>query len=925
MFFKRKLILFSAKYNLKMNSNDYNPLSGSQEEEEKSNYFNGQNNNTYYKNNFNPNITGTNFYQNKTVINEGNNNQFPKAGNNRPNSSINWKNVMRVDLNVIRNTNDLSLLNSYLENLLYSSITEDDVQAIPEEHILKLIKILQFCLEYFLVTRQNLNYNIENTEQAKEKLNIELQKLEEELTNQTNYLDKLKAEKKERVKDIANARNAVDALVKNGVPDFMSGNTNITDINVDITKKYSQTQGRFGGNMNGYKCMYCLGITFPSQYELKRHLNDIHLIKQFPDDEYYFNRTRIQPKIQPINVTLPPMNNANNINNNDLFERKLIEMKMNYQETLNKERLEMLRNQLSKKNEVSNEGPDYKLQLERMGNIFNDTLRSLADMIPKNQEKQKIILQPKKPNYENDQKIDEEINNLKMQIENAKKIREAKRKEYEEKLIYLKNDINQLINEKTEIIEEINKKKINLPKKEIYVAEQKEPIIIRKNNIKKRGKRGKFHSGLLESDHDDSDRKRKEKEEALTRLKEQSDFFNMVTKKTVLTDQINLRGENKNIDIDEEDLDHFYERYIARDKKYLKDPKFKRYLKEVLSDKYIRNNVVSNTAKNDINDKLNFVARFFYDEQKMKILPECDVNNLKKESKKDLLNLVDIIFKDLDILKNDDSQKKVKEYYNSVQQLLDFNDIKETIKNDINYSNNNILNELANNYIPNSEEIKNINNSLKLENEPQMEDGKYNFDSNQNQQISNTQPIEVELELNQQSQTLNKYNLQNPNNNYKPNNTYYDNQMGNFNSQTSNIGQNQNISNSNQYNTQSINNFPNTNNNAPNTNYSSAKMGQFNITNISNQGEGQNQQNTFSNQNNNFPNINNAPNTTYSSIRLGPYTNTNNQNQNLEEGQNQQNNQNPPYSSGIEGKGETRPQINTHNKKISESIILDEQ
>ena len=116
-----------------MNTNEFNPLVESQEGT-KLNYTNFQNinNNIDYKNNLNPN-TGTNFFNNKTLVNGGDKNQFPKTynnQNNRQNNSINWKNVMRVDLNVIRNTNDLSLLSSYLGNFLFSPITEDDIQAV---------------------------------------------------------------------------------------------------------------------------------------------------------------------------------------------------------------------------------------------------------------------------------------------------------------------------------------------------------------------------------------------------------------------------------------------------------------------------------------------------------------------------------------------------------------------------------------------------------------------------------------------------------------------------------------------------------------------------------------------------------------------------------------------------------------------------
>lgn len=910
-----------------MNTNEFNPLLEFQEGA-KSNYTNFQNinSNPYYKNNLNQN-TGANFFNNKTVVNGGDKNQFPKTynnQNNKPNNSINWKNVMRVDLNVIRNTNDLSLLSSYLGNFLFSPITEDDIQAVPEEHILKLIQILQFCVEYLLYSRQNLNSNIMNREQEKENLKNELEKLETDLTNLENNLEKLKAERKKRIGDIAFAKNAVDALIKNETPNFPLGNTNITDINVDINRKYRQSQTRFTGNLNGFKCMYCLGITFPSKHDLKRHLNDIHLIKQFPDDEYDFSRTKVQQKLPQINVSIPPLNNFNNANNNELLERKLIEMKMNYQETLNKEKLEKLRSQLSKLKEVGNEEFNCKLQVERLGNIFNDTLRQMVNLIPKNQEKQKIIIQPKNENLENDLKIKEEINSLMKDLENAKNRKEEKRKEYIEKISNYEKEITTLNIQRTEIIEDINKKNDILPKKGIYTAEQKEPFIIRKNNIKKKGKRGKFHSGLLESDHDDSEEERKKEMEALEKLKEESEFFKIITKPK----KIILRDANPNIVPEQEDLEHFYERYIKRDKKYIKDPQFKKYLKEVLPSNYIQNNGICNNAKIDINDKLFNTARFFYDEKQMKILPECDENNLKKERKTDLLNLVDILFKDFDILKNDNKREDMKQYYNSVQNLLDFKDIKETIKNDIEISVDSI--DENRNRLREKENYSNLNDSNKLKSVPKV---RKNFGINDSIKAPVNSVNDAENNNNGKTNNDYKNNINSNINQYQISNTennkfeeYSDNQIGDsMKFQNSNLAQNQS-------------NLPNINNKATDTNYSSDKIGEFKIPQIVIREEGQKQPATDTNYSSNkmgqfdFPQIKirdegqkqQATDTNYSSDKMGRFNNNQpnlgeQSKQNIFSNQsstylNQEKSPNVPFSSKIEGEGKKRETVNDNNK-----------
>ena len=302
---------------------------------------------------------------------------------------------MKIDIDAIRNTNDLSLLSSYLENFLYSTITEDDIQAVPENNVVKLIKILQFSNEYLLKSRQSLNENINNLEGQKQFLINENQKIDEKIINQKQFLDKAKKERKSRMKEIADYKNAVISLVKGGVP--MSGlgrTTKITDINIDINRKYNYNQSNLRSPLNGYKCKYCIGKIFPSEFELKKHLNDIHLIDQFPEEEYGISHNVKQQTNHEINLIMPPLNNINlNKNNKDELEKKLNDMKYEYQGITHKLEIDLLKSKINQKN-VSNEGDDYKLQLQKMGNAFNDTLKQiLGEMIRnKNQEKPKIIL-----------------------------------------------------------------------------------------------------------------------------------------------------------------------------------------------------------------------------------------------------------------------------------------------------------------------------------------------------------------------------------------------------------------------------------------------------------------------------------------------------------------------------------------------------
>ena len=284
----------------------------------------------------------------------------------------------------------------------------------------------------------------------------------------------------------------------------------------------------------------------------------------------------------------------------------------------------------------------------------------------------------------------------------------------------------------------------------------------------------------------------------------------------------------------------------------------------------------------------------------MKILPECDENNLKKERKTDLLNLVDILFKDFDILKND--KENMKQYYNSVQNLLDFKDIKETIKNDIDNSiysideNKNRLNE--------KENYSKLTDSAKLKNIPK---GGINLVNNkyEKSQISGVNDIEKNNGKTNNISYKNNINSNIIQNQISNNEGYSDNKIGDsIKFQNSNFFQNQS-------------NLPNTNNNANETNYSSDKMGPF-IPKILIKDEGKKQPTTDTN---------------YSSDKKGPF---NNIQPNLIEEQSKQNifpNQSStslnqekspdiPFSSKIEGEGKKRETVNHNdNNKINDLVV----
>ena len=608
-----------------------------------------------------------------------------------------------------------------------------------------------------------------------------------------------------RMKEIADYKNVVSSLVEGGIPiSGMGGYTKITDINVDINKNYNYNQSKLRGNMNGYKCKYCTGKIFSSEFELKKHLTDIHLIEQFPDEEYTMNYNIKQQAPSEINITVPPLNNNNiNNNNNRELENKLNEMKMEMQEYMHKTEINELKNQLKNQKNYNNEGPDYKQEIQKMGNTFNDTLKQVLSVMIKNknnQEKQKIIINQKSNNYEQNLKNDEEINNLKKKISEAKSTYERKRKEFDEKISELKNEINILKNQKLEVNIDVNKKKEIIPKTIVLVPEQKEPISYIKKNVKKLGKSSKYHSGFLESDHDDSDEERKRKQKIIRQLKEKTELIEIITNENKKINEKEEEDNNNNLRVKKilkgEDLDDFYKKYIKRDNKYLQNSQFNYYLKEVLPTQFSNEKDIKKRAKTDINSQIKKTARILKKENEFEESP-IEVKDLIKENRDDLLKLINNTFSRMDLL-NDNKNEVTYRYYISVKELLELPDVKKTCDDFAKLYNVNINENIKSNKLRaiNKKSIYNDNNWNK--------DHKYDIDNNLSKEKEEYGDIEYfsggNALLGQKNEN-NNYILKNVNTNT------YSNQF--------NYNQNQNQ-------------FINTNNNnVQNTNYSSFRTGPF--------------------------------------------------------------------------------------------------
>ena len=674
-------------------SNPYNQLIESNENmSQNPNYINNMNINKMH-NNQNINMSGENYYNNNMNIeddlNQNQNNQNPNiisSGNNiyqRPFQKLKWRNIMKIDIDLIRNSNDLSLINNNLENIIFSDITEDDIQDVPEDNVIKLIKILQFINEYLLDQRQMINNRIISLQQEGEKLVKNNQDLDMNILKQKEHLKKYEQNAKDRLKQIADYKSAINTLLKDGKTILRGKNINITDINMDINRAnnyydYNQNQNMENNLKSGYKCQYCTGIMFPSKFELNRHLKDIHQITNIDEPQQNIRIQKTNPVSQtkltiPIEVNLKPLNNIvrNDNNSNSLLEKQLYDMKLDIQKQMSQFEIYRLENQIRNQKNNNNNGEQYKQMIERMGNAFNDKLKQAMGSMVQNQPVVQPIIKKNK-NKEKLDKLDEEIYLLKKKIEEAR----LKNSELDTQIIKKKDEIIQL-NIKKYTMTNTNPNKTEIkPKKIQLVPTQTTNILYNKYKPKKISK-WESRAGELISDHDDTDKEDKKNKTILRQITEKTEFIKIITNPRIVNPyQKNnmLKTVPKNLDIpDEIDLDDFYRRYKNRDREFCDKPKFKNY-KRVLPIDFNDDYDINNNARNLMNNYIQGQAEFFSNNVKdYKIPSVIEINDLKGLDREDLKETIGILLKNISNLNDEGESKK---HYESLKKLADLKNLK---------------------------------------------------------------------------------------------------------------------------------------------------------------------------------------------------------------------------------------------------------
>ena len=61
---------------------------------------------------------------------------------------LKWKDLMKIDIDLMLRKNNINDLEPHLNNLIFGTVEENDLQIASEEHVIKLIKMFQLTLKY---------------------------------------------------------------------------------------------------------------------------------------------------------------------------------------------------------------------------------------------------------------------------------------------------------------------------------------------------------------------------------------------------------------------------------------------------------------------------------------------------------------------------------------------------------------------------------------------------------------------------------------------------------------------------------------------------------------------------------------------------------------------------------------------------------
>ncbi len=558
---------------------------------------------------------------------------------------------MKIDIEKIKRNKNLSILESYLENLTYSNINENEINSVHVKYVVKLIKVLQFVIEILLDCQNKLENDLQILQEENYKLIYENESKENIILKNKDIIGNLKKQNQNNIGIILTFKNIVNNL---------RANNKKLELNNNIVK-----------NDEEIFCQYCINVKFKNENDLERHLLKTHQINLEIKNEKKknFEKTLNELKNQfdeyiknyqnGINLMEPP-----NKSENEVYEK----IERDFKNILNDLKILIFnknipQNYILKEVEKKNDEQEITI-LQNQLNKMNITLQKM------NENNQKVIKDLRKS-------YDEKINKLKQ--DNEKKLNESNiRNITHNKEINInqnnKNNIsikNHIINSK--IDNNNNNEELNLKNKKNNLlnnnTNQKENIKINLDKIKKENININEKLIDIENKSENKIKESKEEEEIEIELKSKKiELESYIDKdneniefKNKENEKEKLKIKNKIIE-DYKSLEDFYLRYRERDQNIFKEANKDNYEENILPKNFQEDN---NLIENLIKDNFSFFTNKF---KSTKNYNYDNIDNIENEKLEDLIDLTNTIFNNINTLNTKDII--INKYYNSINKYL---------------------------------------------------------------------------------------------------------------------------------------------------------------------------------------------------------------------------------------------------------------
>lgn len=259
---------------------------------------------------------------------------------------LRWKEVINLDLESMIRNNDLTPLENYLENLIFSSIEENDIQIVPEASLVKLVKIYQHILEYLLYSQQKLESENRTLESNYNQLVNDSMSKETVLKENKSLIHTLKKDKREKEMVLNTYKVLID--------EYKTNNKG----GVNMSKAY-------------YYCDICEGKKFSTEENLENHMARRH------NNNNLYSRT-LRPQVQtPISYQQDPVLN----DKLDLIKSHFDTFIKNNQ---NESYLKLFDNQKNLENKINElkheQNVDIKNDISSLEKTFKNTLLEMKEL-----------------------------------------------------------------------------------------------------------------------------------------------------------------------------------------------------------------------------------------------------------------------------------------------------------------------------------------------------------------------------------------------------------------------------------------------------------------------------------------------------------------------------------------------------------------